>query len=347
MPRAAWRWARLLAPTRRATGMRVFYGHDRRARSRASRSPAGRRSSSGSRAASRTDPTTSRCSTSGSTWLPRDLGALLRLARRRGVPVVVNQDGVAYPGWAGDATDELNRPLPPRTARGRPRALPEPVQQGVVRSLPRRAARLLGGAATTRSTSNDFTPPASAPRRRAGAAARRRPDAGVPARVGASHARAFSPERAAARHRAARLAIREPLVRRAWHRRPRRVRRPLRTERRAGSHSPGASAAAHEGQGPVPERLSSRRWPADCRSSIRRAAAPSSSSATRPGSASRIPDTWERDEPPPPEALAEAVVRVHAGRAAYSSAARRRAVERFALEPWLERHAQLFAELAG
>ena len=59
------------------------------------------------------------------------------------------------------------------------------------------------------------------------------------------------------------------------------------------------------------------------------------------------PDTWERDEPPPPEALAEAVVRVHAGRAAYSSAARRRAVEHFALEPWLERHAQLFAELAG
>ena len=38
----------------------------------------------------------------GSTWLPRDLGALLRLARRRGVPVVVNQDGVAYPGWAGE-----------------------------------------------------------------------------------------------------------------------------------------------------------------------------------------------------------------------------------------------------
>ncbi|MDX6407727.1 MAG: hypothetical protein QOE13_798, partial [Gaiellaceae bacterium] len=47
----------------------------------------------------------------GSTWLPRDLGALLGLARRRDVPVVVNQDGVAYPGWAGTRTDELNRPL--------------------------------------------------------------------------------------------------------------------------------------------------------------------------------------------------------------------------------------------
>ena len=33
------------------------------------------------------------------------------LARRRGAPVVVNQDGVGYPGWAGARTDEVNRPL--------------------------------------------------------------------------------------------------------------------------------------------------------------------------------------------------------------------------------------------
>ena len=47
----------------------------------------------------------------GTTWLPRDLAPLLRIARRRRAPVVVNQDGVAYPGWAGDRVDELNRPL--------------------------------------------------------------------------------------------------------------------------------------------------------------------------------------------------------------------------------------------
>jgi hypothetical protein len=32
-------------------------------------------------------------------------------------------------------------------------------------------------------------------------------------------------------------------------------------------------------------------------------------------------------------------------RAAYAAAARTRAVEQFALEPWLDRHADLFAQL--
>jgi glycosyltransferase involved in cell wall biosynthesis len=58
------------------------------------------------------------------------------------------------------------------------------------------------------------------------------------------------------------------------------------------------------------------------------------------------PDTWERDEPPAPEAMADAVDRVLADLAGYSARARARAVERFALEPWLERHAELFERLA-
>ena len=57
------------------------------------------------------------------------------------------------------------------------------------------------------------------------------------------------------------------------------------------------------------------------------------------------PESWERDEPPSPEALAAAVLRVLPERAAYAAAARTRAVERFALEPWLDRHAELFARL--
>jgi glycosyltransferase involved in cell wall biosynthesis len=57
------------------------------------------------------------------------------------------------------------------------------------------------------------------------------------------------------------------------------------------------------------------------------------------------PVTWERDQPPAPEALAEAVTRVLAERERYAAGARRRAVERFGLEPWLDRHAELFAEL--
>jgi glycosyltransferase involved in cell wall biosynthesis len=57
------------------------------------------------------------------------------------------------------------------------------------------------------------------------------------------------------------------------------------------------------------------------------------------------PDGFERDEPPSAEALAEAVRRALADRAAYAEGARRRAVERFALGPWLDRHAELFEQL--
>jgi glycosyltransferase involved in cell wall biosynthesis len=59
------------------------------------------------------------------------------------------------------------------------------------------------------------------------------------------------------------------------------------------------------------------------------------------------PDGWERDEPPDPAALADAVRTVLAAREEYADAARRRAVERFALWPWLERHAELFARLTA
>ncbi len=55
--------------------------------------------------------------------------------------------------------------------------------------------------------------------------------------------------------------------------------------------------------------------------------------------------TWEEDVPPSSEALAVAVRTVLAEHDTYRSAARARAVERFDLEPWIERHRQLFAEL--
>jgi glycosyltransferase involved in cell wall biosynthesis len=57
------------------------------------------------------------------------------------------------------------------------------------------------------------------------------------------------------------------------------------------------------------------------------------------------PDGFERDEPPSPQELADAVEPVIAGLPGYAAAARARAVERFALEPWLARHAELFAVL--
>ena len=58
------------------------------------------------------------------------------------------------------------------------------------------------------------------------------------------------------------------------------------------------------------------------------------------------PDGFERDEPPSADALADALLRVLADLPAYAAAARSRAVERFALEPWLDRHAELFGRFA-
>ena len=46
----------------------------------------------------------------GSSSIPPDLRPLLWLARRRGAAIVWNQNGVAYPGWAGPRWERLNRP---------------------------------------------------------------------------------------------------------------------------------------------------------------------------------------------------------------------------------------------
>ena len=55
--------------------------------------------------------------------------------------------------------------------------------------------------------------------------------------------------------------------------------------------------------------------------------------------------TWERDVPPAPAELAEAVRTVLASLDSYRERARARAVEHFDLAPWVERHRALFAEL--
>ena len=47
----------------------------------------------------------------GSSSLPADEQEVIALAKRRGAPVLVNQNGVAYPGWAGEQTEALNARL--------------------------------------------------------------------------------------------------------------------------------------------------------------------------------------------------------------------------------------------
>lgn len=88
----------------------MFYGHDHVP-------PPGERAAGGTAKVQKlnerfpNDPTGFSLLYLGSNWLPRDLGPLLRIAHRRGAPILVNQDGVGYPGWAGDRTEKVNRPL--------------------------------------------------------------------------------------------------------------------------------------------------------------------------------------------------------------------------------------------
>ena len=55
--------------------------------------------------------------------------------------------------------------------------------------------------------------------------------------------------------------------------------------------------------------------------------------------------SWYHDCPPNSDQLCRAVLRVLENYERFSAAARKRAVERFALEPWLERHAEVFETL--
>src|SRR5206468_10667956 len=57
------------------------------------------------------------------------------------------------------------------------------------------------------------------------------------------------------------------------------------------------------------------------------------------------PLDWERQHPPEPEALAEAVIQVVDRLEDYREAARRRAVEAFDSRPWIARHLEVFRGL--
>ena len=54
------------------------------------------------------------------------------------------------------------------------------------------------------------------------------------------------------------------------------------------------------------------------------------------------PLDWDRDHPPDPAALADAVLEIAAGRPRFGAAARKRAVERFDVKWWIARHRAVF-----
>jgi glycosyltransferase involved in cell wall biosynthesis len=342
--RAAWRWARLLAPGRRAPGVRVFYGHDR--------IPGhGDQVAGGTakfqRLATRwpNSPTNFTLLYLGSTALPRDFEQLLRLARLRRIPVVVNQDGVAYAGWAGAATDELNRPLR-RALLAADHVLYQSRfskdSSDVFLGEPQGKWEILHNAVDV----HHFTP-APAP-----------PDGGPVLLLGGDQTQEYRLElglRAFASvlqsEPDARLLVSgrlvspvEPLLdeldlrsrveltgRYMQRDGPQLLRRAhLWLHTKVNDPCPSAVIEAMACGLPVVYPLSG-------------------GTVELVGEEAGIgvphPLDWERDQPPAPEALAAAVIQALADRPRYSTAARQRAVERFALEPWLDRHAELFAEL--
>ena len=282
-----------------------------------------------------------------SNWIPHDVGALLRLARRRDIPVVVNQDGVGYPGWAGDETERVNAPI---------RALLEAADHVLYqsafckRSADEWVGRARGGTEVLYNAVDveRFTP------------AEHSPDGGPVLLLGGDQTQAYRLELALETLAAlvpvesdAQLLVTgglvvpiEPLVDALGL--AGRV-HPL--GRYAQSDAPSIFRRAH--------MLLHTKVNDPCPSVVLEAMAsglpvvyPQSGGVpelvgNEAGIGVPHPDGFERDEPPSPDALADAVRAALAERARYSAAARARAVEHFALEPWLDRHAELFETLVA
>jgi glycosyltransferase involved in cell wall biosynthesis len=341
--RAAARWAGLLVPRRRPPGVRVFYGHDR--------VPGPGEAVAGGtakfqRLASRfpNHPTDFSLLYLSTTWLPRDLRPLLRVARRRDAAVVLNQNGVAYPGFAGDATERLNRPYR-RALLAADHVLyqSEFCKLSADRFLgqPRGSWEVLYNAVDV----EHFTP------------APEPPPGGPVLLLGGDQTQAYRLElalRTLAVLPEARLIVSGRLVSDPA---------PLLRELELGDRveltgpysqcdAPDVFRRAHaflhtKVKDPCPSAVIEAMA---CGLPVVYPASGGTVELVGDDAGIGVPhpdDTWEHDEPPGADELADAVRRVLAERDRYAAAARRRAVERFALGPWLDRHAELFASIAS
>ncbi len=343
--RAGSRWARLLATRSRAPGTRVFYGHDLVP---GPGEPASGGTAKMQRLASRfaNSPTDFTLLYLGSTWLPRDLRPLLWHAGRRRVPVVLNQNGVGYPAWAGEGTEDWNRPL--RRALS---AADHVLYQSEF--CKRSADEFLGsphGAWEVLYNAVDV-------------------DRFVPgeASVGDGPVLLAGGDQTQGEYRVE-LALRTFALVRAAHADARLIvtgsllEDPQRLVAELGLGGSVAFVGRYsQADAPALYRrahvLLHTQMNDSCPSVVLEAMA-SGLPVVHPASGGTVElvgdvagvgvpheATWERLDQPSADAMAEAVERVLADLPGYSEAARERAVERFALAPWLDRHAELFGEL--
>jgi glycosyltransferase involved in cell wall biosynthesis len=337
--RAAQRWARLLAVGGTREGTSVFYGHDLIP---GQGEPVAGGTGKFQRLAQRfpNSPTDFSLLYLGSTWLPRDLQPLLWLARRRHVPVVVNQSGVAYPGWSGAATDEINR-----TFRRALLASDHVLFQSEF--CKRSAEEWLGSPSGTweilyNAVDIDHFTPAATP-----------PDGPPVLLLGGDQTQWYRLE--VALRTLAQLPEAQMLVTGRLVSDPRPLLRELGIEDRVEFVGRYAQADAPRLFRRAQLLLHTKVLD-PCPTLVIEAMAcglpvvyaASGGTVELVGEAAGVgvphPERWDHDQPPSPEALAEAVQRVLAERGRYAAAARRRA-ERFALGPWLDRHAEVFEAL--
>jgi glycosyltransferase involved in cell wall biosynthesis len=277
----------------------------------------------------------------GSSSLPTDEQTVIALARRRGAPVVVNQNGVAYPAWAGGDTERLNARL-----RRVLQSATHVVYQGEF--CKQAADEFLGPPASSweilpNAVDTDEFTPAQSP-----------PDGSPLVLLAGDQSQSYRLEtalRTLALLPEARLLVTGSVVggeqligelgladrvdfagRYAQRDAPALYRRAhvlLHPKVRDPCPNVVLEALAcgvpvvHSASGGVPELVGDAGIGVDSET------------------------TWERDVPPAPAELAEAVGTVLSSLESYRGRARGRAVEHFDLAPWVERHRSLFAELVG
>ena len=343
--RGAARWARLVTRGAPRPGVRVFYGHDRVPEP-------GEAVAGGTakfqRLAQRfpNDPTDFSLLYLGSTWLPRDLGPLLRLARRRRIPLLVNQNGVGYPGWAGGATESFNAPLR--------KILAEAAHVLYQSEFCKRAADEWVGSTTGtwevlhNAVDVDLFAPAD-----------RISEGGPVLLLGGDQYQAYRLElgletlaAVLTSHPEAQLLVTGRLVvpieptidRLGLHGRVHVLGRYTQAD------APALFRRAHlllhtKVNDPCPS-LVLEAMAAGLPVVYPRSGGVPELVGADAGIGVPHPDGFERDEPPSPEELAEAVGKVVADLPAFAAAARGRAVAHFPLAPWLDRHAELFERFA-